>query len=228
MADQRSLNLFSVFSLTPAYWDAEGAAQARLTQDLTRSVTRAADRVQAYRLFPTRSDADFLLWTAVHVDAPERAGAFLADFAQAVAPYRRYLQPVNSLWGFTRPSVYAGGRSAQEIDPFGDSRKPYLVIYPFAKTTDWYLMSRDARQGMMNEHIRQGREFPDILQLLLYSTGLQDQEFVVAYETDDLARFSELVVALRDTEARRYTSKDTPIYTAIYAPLDDVLSVPER
>jgi chlorite dismutase len=88
-------------------------------------------------------------------------------------------------------------------------------------------MSRDARQGMMNEHIRVGREYEDIMQLLLYSTGLQDHEFVVSYETDDLARFSELVVALRATEGRRYTSKDTPILTAIHEPLADILVTPD-
>ena len=77
-------------------------------------------------------------------------------------------------------------------------------------------MSRESRQGMMNEHIRIGKQYEEIKQLLLYSFGLQDQEFVVVYETDDLLRFSDLVNELRDTEARRYTLKDTPVYTAIY------------
>ncbi|MGH2582257.1 MAG: chlorite dismutase family protein, partial [Anaerolineales bacterium] len=85
-----------------------------------------------------------------------------------------------------------------------------------AKTSAWYLMSREARQGMMNEHIRIGKEFPEIKQLLLYSFGLQNQEFVVVYETDDLTMFSDLVYVLRDTEARRYTERDTPLFTAVY------------
>lgn len=77
-------------------------------------------------------------------------------------------------------------------------------------------MSMDTRQGMMNEHIKLGKQYFDIKQLLLYSFGLQDQEFVVSYETDDLPKFSELVQALRSTEGRRYTSMDTPLITGVY------------
>jgi len=131
----------------------------------------------------------------------------------------------DTLWGFTKPSVYTKTRSTQEIDPFARERKPYLVVYPFVKTMDWYLMSRDARQGMMNEHIKLGKEYPDITQLLLYSVGLQDQEFVVVYETDDLTLFSDLVYRLRSTEVRRYTERDTPLYTAVYHPADETLAL---
>ena len=89
------------------------------------------------------------------------------------------------------------------------------MLYPFTKTIEWYLMSREARQGMMNEHIRVGRTHPDISQILLYSTGLGDQEFIVGYETDSLAEFQDLVVELRSTEARRHTLRDTPIFTCV-------------
>jgi chlorite dismutase len=105
------------------------------------------------------------------------------------------------------------------------TRKPYMVIYPFVKTGDWYLMSADARQGMMNEHIKLGKQYPDITQLLLYSVGLQNQEFVVVYETDDLTHFSDLVYRLRATEVRRYTERDTPLHTAIYHPAEETLAM---
>ena len=72
----------------------------------------------------------------------------------------------------------------------------------------------------MNEHIRIGKQYRDITQLLLYSFGLQDQEFVVVYETDDLSLFSSLVYDLSDTEARRYTRRDTPLHTGIRLDLD--------
>lgn len=98
-------------------------------------------------------------------------------------------------------------------------------MYPFVKTTDWYLMSKDARQGMMNEHIRVGKQYPAIRQWLLYAFGLQDQEFVVVYEAEDLVLFSDLVQALRGTEARRYTLRDTPIFTALYRPLEAALDL---
>jgi chlorite dismutase len=77
----------------------------------------------------------------------------------------------------------------------------------------------------MNEHIRIGKSYEEISQLLLYSFGLQNQEFVVVYETDDLARFSDLVNELRDTEARRFTLRDTPLHTAIYRPAEETLKL---
>ena len=86
-------------------------------------------------------------------------------------------------------------------------------------------MSKEARQGMMNEHIRVGHEYPMVRQLLVYSTGLDDQEFVVSYETEDLAAFQQLVIALRGTEARRYTLRDTPIFTCVYRPIVETLQL---
>ncbi|HET7011048.1 MAG TPA: chlorite dismutase family protein, partial [Anaerolineales bacterium] len=119
--------------------------------------------------------------------------------------------------------VYSKARSAQEIDPFGDARKRYLVVYPFSKTGPWYLKSAEARQGMMNEHIRLGKQFTEIHQLLLYSFGLQDHEFVVVYETDDLPEFSDLVRQLRSTEVRLYTALDAPLHTAVYLPREKAM-----
>lgn len=117
--------------------------------------------------------------------------------------------------GLIRLSRYVRKPSAQEQALISGERGAYLIVYPFTKTAEWYRLSREARQGMMNEHIRVGHDFPQVRQLLAYSTGLDDQEFIVAYETDDLVAFQDLVTALRETEARRYTLRDQPILTGI-------------
>ena len=137
----------------------------------------------------------------------------------------RYCEIAHSLWGLTRPSIYTKRRTTQEHAIDEPERLKYLVVYPFSKTIEWYLMSRDARQGMMNEHMRIGHEFGDVRQVLLYTTGLDDQEFIVAYETETLERHQDLVIALRSTEARRYTLRDTPIFTAVHRPLADALAL---
>ena len=137
----------------------------------------------------------------------------------------RYLEPRYLFLGLTRPSIYTGRHTQQEQAMFVAERKKFLVVYPFTKTKEWYLLSRDARQGMMNEHIRVGREYSEVRQLLAYSFGIDDQEFVVAYETDDLKTFQDLVMALRETEARRYTKRDTPIITGIHRQAREVLDL---
>ena len=173
----------------------------------------------------TESGIDLIVWSALPADEKQDAAVFFAKSACANNPYRHLIDIKDSLWGFTRPSQYSKARSRQEIDPFAEERQPYLIIYPFSKTIEWYLMSREARQGMMNEHIRIGKQYDDISQLLLYSFGLQNQEFVVVYETDALPRFSDLVNELRDTEARRYTLRDTPLHTGIYHPAEETLAL---
>lgn len=219
----RTLNHFALYAFTDAHWSLNKEEKSSFHNGWLTGLCAAARTVDIFQ--NTDSKADLLVWCALEADDLSSASTFFAKLAQTTAPYRHLIRPVDSLWGFTRPSQYTKTRSAQEIDPFAQTRMKYLVMYPFAKTVEWYLMSRESRQGMMNEHIRIGKQYEDIKQLLLYSFGLQDQEFVVVYETEDLPRFSDLVNELRDTEARRYTLQDTPVYTAIYHPAEETLAL---
>ncbi len=219
----RTLNHYALAAFKDAYWALTSAQRAAFHADWLAGLRAAAGKTDIFQA--TESGLDLVIWSALLADEKPDAAAFFEKFAQANAPYRHLIEIKDSLWGFTRPSQYSKASSKQEIDPFSDERKAYMVIYPFSKTTEWYLMSREARQGMMNEHIRIGKQYEDIRQLLLYSFGLQNQEFVVVYETDDLTRFSDLVNELRDTEARRYTLRDTPLHTAIYHPAEETLSL---
>jgi chlorite dismutase len=219
----RTLNHFALFAFKDAYWPLPAAVRAEVRAAWLAGLRAAAPSVQLYQ--PTESSVDLIVWSALPAADPEAAARFFECFARAVNPQREYLQPLHALWGFTRPSQYTKTRSAQEIDPFTSERRRYLVIYPFVKTTEWYLMGRESRQGMMNEHIRIGKQYDDISQLLLYSFGLQDQEFVVVYEMDDLARFSDLVNELRSADGRRHTLRDTPLHTAIHHPAEETLDL---
>jgi chlorite dismutase len=221
----KTLNHYGFFRFTPDFYDLAEPEKAEFQRVWLDGLWQIAENVDIYQVFPAAAEADILVWTAITAEDTAVAGQFFTRYAQATNPYRHLVEMTDTLWGFTKPSVYTKTRSTQEIDPFAKERKPYLVVYPFVKTMDWYLMSRDARQGMMNEHIKLGKEYPDITQLLLYSVGLQDQEFVVVYETDDLTLFSDLVYRLRSTEVRRYTERDTPLYTAIYHPADETLAL---
>lgn len=178
-------------------------------------------KTYAYSTIGFKTICDLLLW---------RKGFDAKEMQQMTARLLQtgigqYMELTYNLFGFTRPSTYTKRPTTQEQAIDMDTRQSYLVVYPFAKTTEWFLMSREARQGMMNEHIRIGHDYADIPQVLLYATGLDDQEFVVAYETEDLPRFSALVTDLRATEARRYTLKDTPIITGSHYELGEALAL---
>jgi chlorite dismutase len=240
----RVLSHFAFFSFKDAYFAIPARERREFHATWLAGLRQAAgdqegaSHVEVYQVYPAQTGADVLVWSSLGVgdqppgeDAPAgyydrlAAAGFFTRFARATNPYRHLVEAAHVLWGFTKPSQYTKTRSTQEIDPFAAERKPYLIIYPFVKTVEWYLMSREARQGMMNEHIKIGKQYPEITQLLLYSFGLQDQEFIVVYETEDLGHFSDLVYELRDSEARRYTQRDAPLFTAVHHPAEETLAL---
>lgn len=185
---------------------------------------RAADvrvRSVTYSMVGLRADADLLLWRlGPSVAALEETAASLLR-----AGMGRHLVATYAMIGLVRPSQYVAKPTPQEQAMFSGERAAYLIVYPFVKTADWYLLDRDERQRMMHEHIKIGHQYPMVRQLLAYSFGLDDQEFIVAYETDDLRAFQDLVHALRATEGRRYTLRDTPILVGIHRPLPEILAL---
>jgi chlorite dismutase len=193
--------------------EADGAPFRRALADTTVVTTLV------YSTVGLRADVDVVLVRlAQAIEALEASAAALLR-----AGLGRWMTAPYVFTGLIRPSRYVRKPTAQEQALISGDRGAYLIVYPFTKTADWYRLSREARQGMMNEHIRVGHDFPQIRQLLAYSTGVDDQEFIVAYETDDLVAFQDLVTALRETEARRYTLRDQPILTAIHHTPDELI-----
>ena len=211
------------FKLDPAWRRLPEEERSRGKRDLIQVVEQSADSVRTftYSTLGLKVDADLMLW---------RNASSLDDLQEMLSQVLKtglgaYLQATYSLFGLTRPSQYTKRRTIQEQAIDEKDRLRYLTVYPFSKTTEWYLMSREARQGMMNEHMRVGHDYAEVRQVLVYATGLDDQEFVVAYETDDLHQYQGLLIALRSTEARRYTLKDQPIFTCIHRPIHEVLDL---
>lgn len=221
----RTLSHFAGFRFGQRLWTYPPEERAEIVRRWVEELHETAPRVELYQIYPTRGDLDLLVWSALPVDRDEAPAEFFHRFARAVGHRHRTCVPDLTLWGLTRPSAYARRGSDRAIDAVEGERSRYLIVYPFVKTTDWYLLDTEERQTMMNEHIRVGRQFGGVRQLLLYSFGLQDQEFVVVYETADLLEFSDLVHKLRETEARRYTQRDTPVLTAVHHPDDTILDL---
>lgn len=190
-----------------------GEAVAAAELEGVRSIT--------YSSIGLEPGVELLLWRmAPTVDALEAAAAGMLRSGLG-----RWLTVRHSLIGRIGPSQYVRKPTDQEQSLFSGERSHYLVVYPFTKSTDWYLLSKEARQGVMNEHMRVGHDYPTIRQALAYSFGLDSQDFVVAYETDDLIAFGDLVRALRATESRRSTVSDIPILLGIHRPIDEILAL---
>jgi len=180
--------------------------------------------LRPYSLMGTRADVELLLWQIAESPVPFR------ELATAISSTRMggYLSMVYSYFSQTKRSIYeirgAADATAEEerlvIDP---SEAKYLFVYPFIKIRDWYQMSLHARQGIMDEHIEVGRKYPSVRLNTTYSFGLDDYEFIVAFETDEPSDFLDLVQELRETESSRYTLQDTPLFTCINMRLEETL-----
>jgi chlorite dismutase len=160
-----------------------------------------------YSSMGLEAGVDLLLW---------RTGGSVDDLELAAADLLRsdlggWLSVTHAFLGRSGPSQYVAKPTAQEQGMTGAERARYLIVYPFTKSATWYLSSREERQAAMTEHMKVGRRYPTVRQALAYSFGIDDQDFVVSYETDDLGAFGDLVRDLRGTESRRETVSDTPI-----------------
>jgi chlorite dismutase len=187
----------------------------------------AAERAEAgllqhyYSTIGLRTEGELLIWRLS--DRLEGLDETAADLLRSGVG--RWLTTGMSFLGMIRPSQYVRRPTSQEQNLFEGERSRYLAVYPFVKSTDWYLAPAAERQKQMGGHMKIGHRYPQVRQLLAYSFGIDDQEFIVAYETDDLVAYQDLVRELRETEARRATVRDTPIITGVHRPLGDILAM---
>ena len=99
----------------------------------------------------------------------------------------------------------------------------YLFVYPFIKSREWYQLPAVRRQEMMTAHIAIGHKYPSVKINTSYSFGLDDQDFVVSFESDVPGDFLDLVMELRETEGSKYTVRDTPVFTCTSMDMGQVL-----
>ena len=171
-----------------------------------------------------KAGVDFMLW---------RIGYELEPFQKMIAEMNqsklgRFLEVPQSFLAMTKHSSYVEehvheGQEGRRLR-IVPGRKPLLFVYPFVKTRDWYLLPMSERQRIMNEHIAIGHKYPRVKINTTYSFGLDDQDFVVAFEADSAAEFLDLVQDLRETESSKFTVRDTPMYTCMRSTMEEILA----
>jgi chlorite dismutase len=174
--------------------------------------------IHTYSIVGLRSNVDFMMW---------RIGYSLDPFQEMSARLNatdlgRHLDVTQSFLSMTKRSMYIDKDNPEHVEDrlhVVPGKSKYLFVYPFVKTRDWYMLPVEKRQEMMDEHIRVGSKYHSVKLHTTYSFGLDDQEFVVAFETDYPSDFLDLVQELRETKASSYTLRDTPMYTCHQQPL---------
>jgi chlorite dismutase len=168
--------------------------------------------IHTYSLAGLRRNADLMIW---------RIGYNLDAFQDMTTNINktvlgRHLEINENFLSMTKRSLYIDKYNPEHDEDrlhVIPGKGKYLFVYPFVKTRDWYMRTPEERQILMDEHIRIGMKYQTVSLHTTYSIGLDDQEFVVAFETEEPQDFLDLVEELRFTQASRYTLRDTPMYT---------------
>jgi chlorite dismutase len=209
---------YTFLQVDPAWRRLEAAERAQHKREfLAACEDFAAERLlRAFSTVGTRGDSDMMLLS--QATNLERIHEFHVVLAQS--GLMKWCTTPYSYLALTKPSEYSD-ESRLEVRP---AHGKYLFVYPFVKTREWYRLPPDERWRIMQEHIKVGREYPQIDLNTSYSFGLDDQEFVVAFETDDPTAFLDLVQRLRTTESSSYTKRDTPTFTCVSCSVERALN----
>jgi chlorite dismutase len=176
-----------------------------------------------YSTVGLKADCDFMLW---------RIGLTPDVFQEQTATINKsrvgaFLSMPHSFLAMTKRSMYI-----DKLDPFHapesrthviPGKRKFLFVYPFVKTRDWYLLPLAKRQEIMDGHIKVGNKYPSVKLNTTYSFGLDDQDFVVAFETEEPKDFVDLVMELRETESSKFTERDKPMFTCVQLPMARIL-----
>ena len=222
---QRQFVNFMFFRVDRAFRSLDAADKAAAKRELVEIVKKYAGSmiVLPYSTVGIKAGVDFMLW---------RIGFDLDPFQRMAADINksilgRYLDVPQSYLAMTKHSQYVEehvheGQEGRRLR-IVPGKRPFLFVYPFVKTRDWYLLPMSERQRIMNEHIAIGHKYPRVKINTTYSFGLDDQDFVVAFESDTADEFLDLVQELRETESSKFTVRDTPMYTCRRSSLEEIM-----
>ena len=163
--------------------------------------------LRTYSTVGVRPEADFFLWSITErYDDLLELGAALNG-----TPLAAWLTTPHSYLGTTKPSVYTDKKRVRQ-GRVAPRNAPYLVVYPFVKSGRGTSSASRSGRAAMREHAEVGGKFVTITNHTTYSFGIDDQEFIPAFEAEEPADFMHLMMTLRETEASRWTERDTPIF----------------
>lgn len=154
-----------------------------------------------------RADADLLMWTVSEAPEPLQA----AYHALRGSQLGESLDPVWSCIGVHRPAEFNRGHTPACFS--GIAPRPWVTVYPFVRSYDWYYIDQEHRSKMLAEHGRMGREYPDVLGSTTSGFALNDYEWLLAFEADELHRLTDAMRYQRAAEARLHVREETPFFT---------------
>jgi len=223
---EREFLKYTFFKVDPAWRRLDEQTRMSGKKEFAYIVNQYENRIvlRTYSLVGIRGDTDFMFWLI-----SKRLGDFQEITSRLLGTgLGRYLTIPYSYLAITRKSEYLGSHQHEGQEGESISRRPrgskYLFVYPFTKKREWYFLSHEERRFAMAQHFKIGHKYPSVTIHTGYSFGLDDQEFLLAFETDKPSDFSELVLELRSSEASRYTALEVPLFTCVSMGMQEILN----
>ena len=185
-------------------------AKEESAKEVENIIMNSGVKFRSYSTLGLRDDAEFLFWFAAEsIDEIQNviSKLYLTVFGKYILPSRVYLS-------CTRPSSYAKKVTVSSF-VLGNEPQKFVIVYPFTKTREWYLLPQAQRQKMMDQHISVSEKYPQVTLNTTYSFGIGDQDFMLAFECEDLRDFQNLIMDLRQTKVSAYVAIDTPMITCV-------------
>ena len=199
---------YPVFAVDPdADLDPDDAAQE--VEILFKELSEQVSVRGVYSTVGFRADADLLLWLVT--STPDAAQDAIVRFRRTALG--RSMDLTWSFMGVVKPAEFTADHAPAFVK--GEPPKRYLSVYPFVRTPEWYLLPREERATLLADHGVMGREFPDVLANTTSAFGINDWEWILAFEADELGRIVDCIRRLREAEARRYTKEEVPFISGI-------------
>ena len=215
---ERTFVKYTFFKVDPAWRRRDAQERAHDKREFAAACNNFAEDhyLRAYSLVGMRGDCDLMVRSAsANLDAIHELHVLFNE-----SGLMRWAEIPYSYLAVTKESLYAD--EPQPLQPRPNDHR-YLVVYPMWKKREWYRLDDDERMRIMRDHIAVGRSYTNISTNTAYSYGLDDQEFVVAFDVDDPKEFLDLVQELRGTESSAYTASETPIFTCLHTSVERAL-----
>lgn len=223
---RRQVVTFTFFKVMPEWRRLSTNERAIMRGEFAKVVdkwTHGEDMsVLCYSSVGLRAKCDFFLWRICY--SAECLQSMYAELMRT--PLAGYLTVEHSMLGTTRRSQYKIGQQhyrEAEAGILKAGKNRYLTVFPYVKTRNWYGLPFEERQRIVREFIAVGEDFPKARMNTIYSFGIDDQDFIVILESDNLADFVDAQMRLRETANSQYTERVTPVYCGIRCTPEEML-----
>lgn len=201
---------FSFFKVDPKWrWMAD-LAKEESAKEVENIISNSGIMFRSYSNLGLRDDADFLFWFAAKT--VEEIQIVIEKLYKTV--FGKYIISSMTYLSCTRPSLYVKDQKALGFMT-GNNPKKHVIVYPFTKTREWYLLPKEKRQEIMDEHIEVSKKYPQIVLNTTYSFGIHDEDFMLAFEVDEIRDFQDLIMDLRETQVSTYVKNDIPMIVCV-------------